>query len=83
MKGISSHTVQRLCSSYDKRDTLRFHDIDWDRSTEKSFGIPKEDEIVDKPWQFAISVNEHGRIHGFFIGNVFNVVWFDPNHQLC
>jgi hypothetical protein len=83
LKGISTSTVSRLCSSYDKRDTLRFHDIDWARSSEKCFGIPKEDEIVDKPWQFAISVNEHGRVHGFFIGNVFNIVWFDPNHELC
>jgi hypothetical protein len=47
-----------------------------------NFRIPLEDEIVDQPWQFEISSNEHGRVHGFFIGNVFNVVWFDPKHLL-
>jgi hypothetical protein len=61
---------------------LRFHGIDWPDTTENNFGIPLEDEIVDQPWQFEISSNEHGRVHGFFIGNVFNVVWFDPKHLL-
>ncbi|ELU7233491.1 hypothetical protein SCL96_003408 [Escherichia coli] len=34
------------------------------------------------PYQFAVSRNEHGRVHGFFIGNVFHVVWLDPHHRL-
>src|ERR1700677_639827 len=35
-----------------------------------------------KHWQFSITVNEHGRIFGFFEGDVFYVVWFDPTHHV-
>ncbi|WP_018664660.1 hypothetical protein [Heyndrickxia acidiproducens] len=65
-----------------QRKGLRFHDIDWNDTCEDCFGIPNEEELVDKPWQFAISANEYGRVHGFFIGNVFYIVWFDPEHKL-
>ena len=34
------------------------------------------------PYQFSISANAHGRVHGFFIDDVFYVVWLDPAHQL-
>lgn len=50
---------------------LKNHYIDWKDVSEESFGIPNEDEIVDRPFQFGITVNEHGRVIGFFIGNVF------------
>ncbi|HRN69908.1 MAG TPA: hypothetical protein PLS49_01875 [Candidatus Woesebacteria bacterium] len=62
--------------------TLRNHTVDWSDVTETSFGIPRESEIVDKPFQFGVSANEHGRVIGFFIGNTFFVVWFDPDHEL-
>ncbi len=64
------------------RKTLRCHLIEWKDTTEKSFGIVNEDAIVKEPYQFSLSVNEHGQIHGFFIGNVFYVVWLDPDHRL-
>jgi hypothetical protein len=62
--------------------TFRCHPIEWEKTTEKSFGIPNEDVIVDAAYQFSISANEHGRIHGFFIGNIFYAVWLDPDHRL-
>lgn len=66
-----------------KGKTLRCHPIDWNDTTETCFGIPNEEEIVnDGGFQFAISSNAHGRIHGFFIGNIFCVVWLDPYHKL-
>ena len=46
------------------------------------FGIPGEDQLVEKPWQFALSANEHGRVHGFLIQNRFYIVWLDPEHEL-
>jgi len=61
---------------------LRAHPITWNSTSEERFGFPKEDEIVDTPYQFSIASNEHGRVHGFFIYNTFYVVWFDKNHQL-
>jgi hypothetical protein len=61
---------------------LRSHPIQWEETTEKRFGIPREREIVDAPYQFEITANQHGRVHGFFIGPVFYIVWFDPDHNL-
>jgi hypothetical protein len=33
-------------------------------------------------WQFEITANEHGRVHGILIDEVFFVVWLDPCHNL-
>ena len=62
--------------------SIRSHGIKWHEVSEDCFGIPNEDEIVTDPWQFSVSSNEHGRVHGFIIGNTFFVRWFDPEHKL-
>ena len=80
LKDISTMKPEQIKSSTHR--ALRCHRIVWEDTTESSFGIPKEEKIVDEPWQFSLSSNENGRVHGFFIGTVFYVVWFDPKHQL-
>lgn len=67
-----------------RSSSLRCHPIDWsaDNVSRKAFGIPREDELCDKPYQLVISANEYGRIHGFFTGDIFNIVWFDREHKL-
>lgn len=62
--------------------TLKAHPIDWKDTSQTGFGFPKEEEIVSTPYQFSITKNEHGRIHGFFIDITFYIVWLDKNHQL-
>lgn len=66
------------------RKSLHNHDIDWDdpKYTEDEFGIPDEEKRVNKPWQFGLDNNKFGRVHGFFINNIFYIRWFDPNHRL-
>jgi hypothetical protein len=49
--------------------------------SESSFGIPGQD-IDEDAWQFEISSNKHGRVHGYFVGSVFYIVWLDPDHAL-
>jgi hypothetical protein len=61
---------------------LRCHPIDSNDTSENGFGIPNEEQVVDIPYQFSLSSNEHGRVHGFFIDEVFYAVWLDPNHCL-
>lgn len=64
-----------------RSSALRCHPINWPETTESGFGIPKgvgDDVAV----QFEISMNSHGRVHGFFIGEIFYVVWLDPFHRL-
>ncbi len=80
LRDVSSWNAKDLMNSRSK--TLRCHPIDWDDTTEKCFGIPGEEEIINIPYQFSLSSNEHGRIHGFFINEIFYIVWLDPDHQL-
>ncbi|QKQ77934.1 hypothetical protein FBB35_25410 [Nostoc sp. TCL240-02] len=60
----------------------RCHPIKWEDTREKAFGLPNEEQLVDIPYQFSISSNEHGRVHGFFIDEIFYIVWLDPDHLL-
>jgi hypothetical protein len=62
--------------------SLRCHPIDWDDTTETCFGLVNEEQLVSQPYQFQLSSNEYGRVHGFFIENVFYIVWLDPDHLL-
>jgi hypothetical protein len=82
LRNLSGLTAKEL--KVNGSPALRCHVIDWDdaRVTENSFGIAKEEQVVDTPYQFSLSSNEHGRVHGFFIDEVFYIVWLDPNHLL-
>jgi hypothetical protein len=67
----------------DRSKSLRCHGIVWQNTTEPNgFGIPNEAMLVNVPYQFQISANEYGRVHGFFSENVFYIVWLDPDHNL-
>lgn len=62
------------------------HPIDWkdSRIRESSFtklDVKLMEEIKDDCWQLGINSTTF-RIHGFFIENIFYVVWLDPHHQL-
>ncbi|HSU15748.1 hypothetical protein [Longimicrobium sp.] len=63
--------------------TLRVHPIDFSdpRVAVPGFGIRgvRADEIA---WQFALSANAHGRVHGFLFEDTFYVRWLDPEHNL-
>ena len=80
LRDLSTLTVQEIINN--RSQSLRCHKIVWSDTTESGFGIPNEDQLVDSPYQFQISANEHGRVHGFFIENVFYIVWLDFEHNL-
>ncbi|MGI9278211.1 MAG: hypothetical protein ACR2PX_01065 [Endozoicomonas sp.] len=66
-----------------RSNALRAHPIEWKQTSErKGFTTLNTQLQGQKPYQFQVSANEHGRIHGFFIGPVFHVVWLDPDHKL-
>lgn len=81
LNALSSYTAKELQQSVS--DALRFHPHKWDHTTEPhGFGL-KIPQLEDIPgWQFSISSNEYGRIHGFFLDHIFHLVWLDPNHLL-
>ncbi|MEK7655613.1 MAG: hypothetical protein AAB386_02960 [Patescibacteria group bacterium] len=81
MKSISGMTRQEMISQNTR--ALRCHNIEFSDSkvSESTFGVKGED-VDDDAWQFQISSNAHGRVHGYFIENVFYIVWLDPKHEL-
>ncbi|MBC6480664.1 MAG: hypothetical protein GDA56_25765 [Hormoscilla sp. GM7CHS1pb] len=81
LRDLSKLTVQEIVNNRSK--SRRCHPIDWQDTTEPNgFGLPNEDKVVVTAYQFQISANEHGRVHGFFRDNVFYIVWLDPDHNL-
>ena len=66
-----------------KGKSLRAHRHVWIQTTEAG-GVP------DLPppwtglpaWQFQLTANKHGRVHGYLVDEVFYVVWLDPEHRL-
>lgn len=80
LKALSGLTNQELLVN--RSSALRCHPIKWEDTSETGFGLPNEEQLVDTPYQFSLSSNEHGRVHGFLIDTVFYVVWLDPDHLL-
>lgn len=80
LKALSSLTAKGLLSNRSR--TLRCHPIQWEDTSESGFGLLNEEQLVDTPYQFSLSSNEHGRVHGFFIEQIFYIVWLDPDHLL-
>lgn len=68
-----------------KTKALKCHPIKWKdpNVTEDCFGLPNEEDLVaGEAYQFCVSGNEHGRVHGFFRDTIFYIVWLDPDHNL-
>lgn len=66
-----------------KSKSLRAHTINWKETSQpRGFAHLHEQLQAEQPWQFEVSANEHGRVHGFFIENIFFLVWLDPQHNL-
>jgi hypothetical protein len=62
---------------------LRSHPHQWDKTTEKDGYAHLNEQLRDcEPWQFALSQQANGRVHGILIDDVFYVVWLDPEHRL-
>ena len=81
LKSLCSMTEHEL--SANRSNALRAHPIDWDDTSEKNgFSQLNEQLQMFKPYQFSVSSNAHGRIHGFVSASVFYVIWLDPHHRL-
>lgn len=67
-----------------RSSALRAHPINFDeaRVAADGFGIPGGAEYDKLAFQFSVSSNEYGRVHGFMIDTTFYVRWFDPEHSL-
>ena len=79
---LSKKTEQELFQDHNLKRFFRLHPIDWKDTTENGFSNLPEKLLEQQPWQFSVTSNEHGRVHGFFIDSTFYIVWFDPDHLL-
>jgi hypothetical protein len=62
---------------------LKSHRIAFEDTTEAAgFSNLNEQLRTEEAWQFEVTRNEHGRVHGLLVGETFYVVWLDPDHQL-
>lgn len=58
------------------------HAINWNTATESGFKNISTELQDAKDYQFSITKVKYGRIHGVLLGNIFYIVWFDPDHKL-
>ncbi len=81
LKALSSWSVKEFMNSHSK--SIRAHTHDWEK-TARPRGLQHLNEQLraSPAWQFQLSKGEHGRVHGFFIGNTFYVVWLDRDHKV-
>lgn len=82
LKAISSMKINEFRMAGNK--SLRSHSIDWNETTEpQGFTHLKNEQLRQcEPWQFELTSNKHGRVHGILLDEIFYVVWFDPKHEL-
>lgn len=82
LKELSSFRLSEFRNS--RSGTLRVHRIDFrdQRVASRGFGIPGGESYDRHGWQFSLSANEHGRVHGFLIEDTFFIRWLDPDHNL-
>lgn len=81
LRDVNCLTVKEFRTNKDK--ALRAHKITWpDTSEPNGFSSLNAQLRALEPWQFEITVNEHGRVHGILLDDTFFVVWLDPAHKL-
>ena len=81
LRHLSAMKVSEFCRP--RNHAIRAHTIKWgDTSEPDGFSHLSEQMQACEPWQFSISANEHGRVHGILLDSVFYVIWFDPDHRL-
>lgn len=81
LKDVCQLTIQEFRTN--KSKALRAHTINWEDTTETDGFSCLNSQLRDnEPWQFALTSNAHGRVHGFLLDSTFFVVWIDPEHKL-
>lgn len=80
MKSISTMEFDKF--KLHSGSPLRVHSHDWNRVVAK-YPLNKKflEQIEQDTLQFAVS-KANGRVHGFYVSNVFYIVWLDPHHNL-
>lgn len=81
LRDLSSWTIGKFTEQQDK--AIRNHQHEWQK-TSRPTGFPNLNQHYQAypGWQFCLSSNEHGRVHGIIIDDTFYVIWLDHDHKL-
>ena len=80
-RDMSTVTVRQFRTN--RSSALRAHPIEWPTTSEPNgFSRLNAQLRGEEAWQFEITANEHGRVHGLLIDDTFFLVWIDPDHLL-
>ena len=81
LKDLEGWTVNEFIGKQNK--TLRNHTHDWAKTTRPNGFSILPQQWQDYPgWQFCLTANEYGRVHGVLKDGAFYVVWLDRDHRL-
>ena len=81
LKELSQWTLKRITET--RSMAVRNHSITWsETSRPDGFAHLPQQLREDPAWQFSISANEYGRVHGLLVGAIFSVVFSSIHHQL-
>lgn len=81
LRDLSSWTISRFVTRCEK--AVRNHRIQWDETGRPDGFAHLPQQLRDcEAWQFNVTSNEHGRVHGLLIDSTFYVIWLDCNHRL-
>jgi hypothetical protein len=79
LRDISGKKIEE----FRRERSLGVHQIEWSRTSQPRGFAHLNQQLKGIPaLEFRLSVNKHGRIHGFFIDETFFIVWLDPDHKL-
>lgn len=81
LRDLSTWTVKRFTSTQDR--VIRNHTHSWEKTSRpagfKHLNAHFKDHLG---WQFCLTANAHGRVHGIIINDTFYVIWLDQDHAL-
>lgn len=81
MRDLSSWKVKRFTGSQDQ--VVRNHTHDWSGTSRPAgFNNLNAHFRAYPGWQFCLTANAHGRVHGIIIDDTFYVIWLDQDHRL-
>lgn len=81
LRDVNGITVNEFRTT--KANALRAHTHVWSKTSEpKGFTCLNSQLRENEAWQFEITSNLHGRVHGILLDDTFFVVWLDPKHKM-
>jgi hypothetical protein len=81
LRALFGWTVRDFTSR--QESTIRNHQHDWTESSRPDgFSHLNAHYRAYPGWQFSLTANEHGRVHGIIIDDTFYVIWLDKDHAL-